>query len=864
MAGDYMFEEEEEFDPFQADMEALLEQEVAQQRAQEAPSPYAVRKLSFESPPMKRPRPSSPPPEAPSAAPMPLAPELEPELDAASSTTGHPGVSKEVPKGDFICVWGEDGTYVYVSVERPSGEDEVAAYSRRLRSSGSLLKTPLTELQVLAEAMQRKKVQERVQLSEAAAATVSAPQPPPNDDGQLWVAKYAPRAFPDLLSDNEVNLGVLKWLKEWDGCVFGNQPEKRPWDKLLLLTGGPGVGKTTLAHVLARHAGYFPVEVNASMERTEKELKDHLMSATAQQTTIGSLKNKERRPICLILDEIDGVCATKDQQSAISLLVSMAKVAVKERKAGAGGGPATTPGEGEDEDAPDGEGPAAAATATAPRKGSRQPKKGLPPLMRPVICICNNPYAPALRELKSVARLFTVPEVLPKRMAGRLEQICRLEALRHDRHALGDLCQLADGDIRSCLMTLQFLRATHKCVTSQTIAESNIGIKDQVRGLFSVWSDIFHRADKAKYIKALTGENQLKRARADPSALLHAKCDLGYVHTLRLVEDHPEQEKLWEGCFEHYPKMRYPDFDGGKSAACSDWFAWADRCLALSLRAQTFALRRFLAFAVAQTHLHCATGRRPPRLEYPRGFQVHRAAQDNRRGILRTLLDGLPVPLRPFCQPHTLCLDALSALRRILSPKLRISLSNLQLLSVQDKAHMKELTQKYVQYNVTFVARTEGHQLTWELDIDLDQLLSFPGLPPSFTALPSAVRQMLAREIAFEKVRQATQAKPGPADGEKATDKKAEKAQQEADAARQQAEAAQRVGALARRRGRAAAEKRDFFGRVLAAPAAGPGPGESGKGKPDSAPHSTPGLRFQFNEGFTNAIRRTVWLEDFL
>lgn len=37
------------------------------------------------------------------------------------------------------------------------------------------------------------------------------------------------------------------------------------------------------------------------------------------------------------------------------------------------------------------------------------------------------------------------------------------------------------------------------------------GIKDQVRGLFSVWSDIFHRADKAKYIKALTGENQLKR-----------------------------------------------------------------------------------------------------------------------------------------------------------------------------------------------------------------------------------------------------------------------------------------------------------------------------------------------------------------
>ena len=59
-----------------------------------------------------------------------------------------------------------------------------------------------------------------------------------------------------------------------------HKPDKRPWEKILLLTGGPGVGKTTLAHVLARHAGYFAMEINASMERTEKELKQHFLSAT--------------------------------------------------------------------------------------------------------------------------------------------------------------------------------------------------------------------------------------------------------------------------------------------------------------------------------------------------------------------------------------------------------------------------------------------------------------------------------------------------------------------------------------------------------------------------------------------------------
>lgn len=124
---------------------------------------------------------------------------------------------------------------------------------------------------------------------------------------QLWVEKYRPKTYLDLLSDASTNRSLLTWLKMWDKAVFkrefkttDNQSQGpsnffnkrtgrfemgfkkkirkndlqtdidefgRPVQRVAVLCGPPGLGKTTLAHTIAQHAGYAVRELNASDDR---------------------------------------------------------------------------------------------------------------------------------------------------------------------------------------------------------------------------------------------------------------------------------------------------------------------------------------------------------------------------------------------------------------------------------------------------------------------------------------------------------------------------------------------------------------------------------------------------------------------
>ncbi len=83
--------------------------------------------------------------------------------------------------------------------------------------------------------------------------------------------------------------------------------QSKTFQKSVLLTGSPGIGKTTLALAAARSFGFDPLEINASKAIRSFEDVEKIKDACRSAINIHSfLRGDRNRKTCVILDEIDG------------------------------------------------------------------------------------------------------------------------------------------------------------------------------------------------------------------------------------------------------------------------------------------------------------------------------------------------------------------------------------------------------------------------------------------------------------------------------------------------------------------------------------------------------------------------------
>lgn len=523
----------------------------------------------------------------------------------------------------------------------------------------------------------------------------------------LWVEKYKPKKYYDLLSDESTNRSLLQWLKLWDKAVFKREVVKKfvkpgelsnfnkrtgrfeqnggwrrrqkghlntdldannvPIQKIALLTGKPGLGKTTLAHIIAKHAGYEIREMNASDDRTVDSFKQALENGT-QMT---SVLNRDNRPNCIILDEIDGAPI-----ASIEFLIRFVSGQVTEKS----------------------------------KKGTNK-KKFI--LKRPIICICNDLYGANLRNLRQIAFVINFQQMDNPRLAERLLHIANKERVKSDLTALLALAEKTNGDIRSCLSMIQFFGCSKKPLTLLDVMKSNIGQKDQHKNLFSVWASIFQIQRPKKVIKSNSADRQVV-GMSDMSATTR----MDYV--LESVNSSGEYDRLIQGVFENFLKQKMQDTNLEGVVEANRWFCFDDRVQSKINRLQNYSIYPYLVYGFVSWHFSFSS-MTYPQITYPqKQYEVSQKASTTKM-ILSSLKKGISLSLRGIGGGTELLMDSISLVKHIISPEIR-SVS-MHLLTEKEKVEMKHTIDVIADLGLTYnQLQSADGTYVYKVDPDIDYL----------------------------------------------------------------------------------------------------------------------------------------------
>lgn len=209
----------------------------------------------------------------------------------------------------------EDGLFALIKSLPANGGSGKAA-------SKAAEKKQAEEKKIQAEAEEMAKnlaAEEKKKTAAAAASGKQAKAIGPKVDDQLWTVKYAPTQTNQICGNKNQVEKLQTWLRNWPKSAKSNF-KKGGADgsglyRAVMLHGGPGIGKTTAAHLVAKLEGYDVVESNASDTRSKKLIETGLKgvldttSLMGYFAGVGQKVEATKRKLVLIMDEVDGMSA---------------------------------------------------------------------------------------------------------------------------------------------------------------------------------------------------------------------------------------------------------------------------------------------------------------------------------------------------------------------------------------------------------------------------------------------------------------------------------------------------------------------------------------------------------------------------
>ncbi|WVO14672.1 hypothetical protein L204_102309 [Cryptococcus depauperatus] len=524
----------------------------------------------------------------------------------------------------------------------------------------------------------------------------------------LWVDKYRPKNFADLLGEDRVHRDVMKWLKEWDKCVFKRVPQGkkryrdenttfeyfdslgRPRERVLLLSGPPGYGKTTLASIVAKHAGYKVLEINASDDRSYHTVQTRIKNAIDAGSGLGS----EGKPTCVIVDEVDG--AGSGEGGFVKALIRLIQ------------------------DIP-------------AKKKSNSPAR---PLRRPIICICNDLYAPALRLLRPYARIVRFRKPQAQSLVVRLREICTRENLESDTRSLNSLIEITSGDVRSCLNTLQFIKSRSNEVTEAAIRSSSLGLKDIGSTLQTAWNTLFiPLPTKKRRNKGVDDSHYLPRV-------------------VTIVQSCGDYDKLILGAFEHYPNLKPLDATLKNLNGVHGWLEFTDRLQGRVGAEQEWELMGYIPWGIGAWYAHLAAPANNSKLaEYPKADYDAFQTRNSNEEIATAFKANLPPILRCLFSATTTFTELIPLLIRIISPPLNPV--NANIVKPAEKALLDRLVDLMIPLGLNFYKeKAENGQPMMRLEPPIDVFVHYEGKRAEDILISRfAARQLVSQSMEAELLR---------------------------------------------------------------------------------------------------------------
>lgn len=243
---------------------------------------------------------------------------------------------------------------------------------------------------------------------------------------------------------------LVKWLQNWyknnDGTKkaagrpnpWGKQNDDGAAFKAALLSGPPGIGKTTTVQLVCKHLGLDGIEFNASSTRSKKMLQSEVSGLVVNNTlhayTHGRNKTLTEKKV-LIMDEVDGMAGNEDRGGMAELIA-----VIKSSKV-------------------------------------------------PVICMCNDRHHQKIRSLVNYCFDLRFARPTLPQIKGAVMSILFKEGVKMPTKTIEEIIQATNNDVRQTLNSLSLISANPNAEGSGL--RNDNGKKDLKLGQWEVVRKVF-------------------------------------------------------------------------------------------------------------------------------------------------------------------------------------------------------------------------------------------------------------------------------------------------------------------------------------------------------------------------------------